>query len=75
VVGRLRDARVFVSSLVLAAIAYAAGGRSVDDLCDTHLRVAYAAGLQRTAQPLASWPALVAIALPLVGWALSITVT
>jgi hypothetical protein len=43
-------------------------------LCDTHLRVAYAAQLQRIVQPLASWAALVAIAQSLAGWAISITV-
>jgi hypothetical protein len=58
--GRLHDARVLISCLALAAIAYAARGRPVDALCDTHLCVAYAARLQRAVQPLASWAALVA---------------
>jgi hypothetical protein len=45
-VRRLRDACVFISCLALA-IVYAARGRTVYALCDTRLRVAYAARLQR----------------------------
>jgi hypothetical protein len=62
VVRRLRDACIFVSCLALAAIVYAARGRTIYSMCDTHLCVAYAARLQRAVQPLAGWAVLVAIA-------------